>query len=91
MLETAVVTVSVTARTNIAILLGFCYRPFFVDTLDIIVVATHTTSAPGLCPALSRAAVSDRANVKSWQYCDSDSWHDGEITVKCSVHSKNTS
>ena len=45
MRETAVmtVTVTVTTRTNIAILLGFCYRPFFVDTLDIIVVATHTT------------------------------------------------
>ena len=61
------------------------------DSVDNV-AGVASGCAPGLCPALRRAAVRrHRSNIKSWQYCDNDnSWHDAEITVKCSVHSNNT-
>ena len=55
------------------------------DSVDNV-AGVASGCAPGLCPALARAAVSDRFNIKSWQYAD-NGWHDGNITVKCSVHS----
>ena len=55
------------------------------DRVNSAGVGVRSGCAPGLCPALARAAVSERHNIKSWQYWDK-SWHDGDITVKCSVH-----
>ena len=56
------------------------------DRVNSAGVGVQSGCAPGLCPALARAAVSDRRNVKSWQYAFNGNLHDGNITVKCSVH-----
>ena len=43
--------------------------------------------APSLCPADTRAETSGRLRYIYWQYLDED-WKHGDITVKCSAHSK---
>ena len=57
------------------------------DSVDTDTAGVQSGCAPGLCPALARAAVSDRDNQKSWQYAFNGNMHDDNITVKCSVHS----
>ena len=41
--------------------------------------------APGLCPALNRAAVRDRDYQKSWQYVD-NGWHGPARSIKVDQH-----
>ena len=57
------------------------------DSVNSTAAGVRSGCAPGLCPALARAAVSDRHKIKSWQYAFNGNMHDGSITVKCSVHS----
>ena len=44
-----------------------------------------SSCAPSMCPEDPRARTSERLGLTSWRYAD-NSWKDGDITVKCSVH-----
>ena len=46
-----------------------------------------SSCAPSMCPADTRARTSERTGRTSWVYSDGG-WKHGDITLKCSVHSK---
>ena len=48
----------------------------------------HSACAPSMCPADIRAHYSSRFSQTSWEYWSKNEMKPGNITVKCSVHSK---
>jgi len=56
--------------------------------LDTDQAGLESACAPTMCPAVARAGYSIRRDLSSWQYFSGEKWKDGEITVRCSRHSR---